>query len=55
MAEIDVGKLITDFIDEVYGEQLKKANSAEIFSDALLSIRFLADRDWSQYKTTENE
>lgn len=45
---MNLGKLITDYIDTVYPKHAD--DSAEIFSDAMRSIRFLASRDWKEYE-----
>lgn len=51
---IDVGRLITDYIDVTYPD-LRNDKGSEIYNDALKSIHFLASRDWSVYKVGEIE
>lgn len=50
---MNLGKLITDYIDTVYPKHADE--NSEIFSDAIRSIRFLASRDWKEYEDRNDE
>lgn len=50
---MNVGKIITDYIDTVHPKHAD--DNAEVYSDAIRSIRFLASRDWKEYEGLDDE
>lgn len=50
---MNLGKIIIDYIDIVYPKHADA--NAEVYSDAMRSIRFLASRDWKEYEDRQRE